>query len=135
MEKIMINAFNRILVTKYNWSLIIFTACAWVSAVMMPYYNKNFDMNSAILSNIILLSIGSMIMCMVGRNPRLKTVGLLAVISFIFSLLAMIFTKSTSLVFSAFGAYLLMPISLFLCFLILKNLWIELDAILANQIK
>jgi len=121
LEKTILNVVGKILVTPYNWSLVIMTILWWLCCFWFPYYNANFDMASTMEGYIITLSLVCIVVGMFPKEKRyfLTQFGILTQIVAIFALVSV---KSVNL--GSWGIWILIPCSMFCFLLLLKNIWL-----------
>jgi hypothetical protein len=134
LENKVYSVVSKILITPYNWSLILTTILLWAfeGAVFRYSANANFDMSVLVngyIGNISLLAIAIGFLSSIERHKILINLGF---ISYLLSLFAIVMSK-TLFAQGWFGTLVVTPLSMF-CFLILiKNIWILRTDVEANQ--
>ena len=125
IENKICSIIGRLLITRYNWSLVLTTILIWVfgGAIFGYSANANFDM-SVLLNEYTkvfsLFAIGVGFFFSLRRSYFLVGLG---IGSYLISLASQIMSK-TLVLNGAFGALALKPLSIFCLMLILKNMWI-----------
>lgn len=122
MERKIVNFIGKVLVTKYNISLIIMTILWWVFGCYLPYYNTNFDMISTVANYVFILSSVSILIGSINCGNHYKHLVKLGVLSVL--LIIFISSASKSVLTSYMCKVGVKPIGMFSFFLLLKNLWL-----------
>ena len=132
MERKVINLIGEVLITPYNFSLVMMTALWWILCYYSPYNGTgNFDMivtmtNYVIYLNLIAIAVGLSI-----ASNHCKYLARLGAVGFALSILALAATKSY--VAHRFGAFIATPASQFCFLLLLKNIWISSSGSIDSQ--
>lgn len=123
VESIICIGLGRVMITPYNWSLVVLTVLIWGFSNLLTYSaNANFDMTIAIneyAKYISFISIG-VGLYFSGKRPH-HLVGL-GVANYLLSLITLIMSK-VFFMNGFVGIFLLNPMSIFCLMLILKNIW------------
>lgn len=132
-ERSIVDLLGRVIVTKYNISLLIITALWWICGSYLPYYNNNFDMHSTVSSYMMYVSILSIIVGLLRGDENCQHLVKLGVVSVI---LVVLTSSTIKAVYTAyFGRICLMPISMFCFLLLLKSLWLAANFKEAIQLE
>ena len=110
---------NKILVTPYNWSLLVITALWWLPVCCYGFWNTNFDMVSTITNYIMLLSVVCIAIGLLADKPQLFVLARLGVLTQLATMLVIVIAKSV--VTSGIGHFVI-PICMFGWLLLLKNI-------------
>ena len=121
---------DSMLVTKYNWSLLLLSLITWSVIAYFGYYNTNFDIMSSAANYIIATSLISILIGFVQRIERSRIIVLMkiAITTLFVAFLGLISVKSIEPMFNNLGCFLLLPLGIFGFFLLLKNLWLLSDS-------
>ena len=115
--------FSRFLSFPYNLGLIFVTIIWWTFSFFFSYYNTNFDMLSSVCSGILMISIASIIIGIFQeKSKHLGRLGVVTSLAAIFSL-----SLGKSVITSSYAIYSIVPITMFLCLILLKNIWLSLN--------
>lgn len=126
LEVKIVTNLTRVLVTPYNWSLLLITAVIFY-LYALPYYNNNYDMPSTFANYLILFSGGSLIAKYL-RQVRSNTqdlVGEYAVLSLILSIATLLLIKTT--LFYNIASITLVPVNILVFLLLLKNIFLSIQ--------
>jgi hypothetical protein len=124
-ERKIVDLIGKVLVTKYNFSLVIITALWWMFACVFQYYNTNFDplvLSGNYIMYLSLISISLGLTIDGSRYKHLAKLGVLSAILVVFTLSA-----SKSVPAALLGEMWLVPISMFTFLLLLKNIWLAVS--------
>lgn len=124
-EHKIVDLIGKVLVTKYNFSLVIITALWWMFACVFQYYNTNFDplvLSGNYIMYLSLISISLGLTIDGSHYKHLAKLGVLSAILVVFTLSA---SKSVST--ALLGEMWLVPISMFCFLLLLKNIWLAVS--------
>ena len=121
-EHKIVDLIGRVLVTKYNFSLVIITVLWWMFACLFQYYNTNFDMLSTAGNYIMYLSLISISVGLTSNGNHYKHLAKLGVLSAILVVFTLSASKSVST--ALLSEMWLVPISMFCFLLLLKNIWL-----------
>ena len=121
-DKIII-LIGRVLMTPYNFSLIIMTVLWWHLCYYSPYSsNGNFDMTVTMSNYLIYLNLLVIAVSVNSNGQAQKHLTRLGVVGLMLSILALATIKS--FVAHSFGALIITPLSQFCGLLVLKNMWL-----------
>lgn len=126
LEVKIVTNLTRVLVTPYNWSLLLITAVIFY-LYALPYYNNNYDMPSTFSNYLILFSGGSLIARYLkyDSNNTQDLVGEYAVLSLILSIATLLLIKTTLLYNIA--SITLVPVNILVFLLLLKNIFLSIQ--------
>lgn len=126
LEVKIVTNLTRVLVTPYNWSLLLITAVIFY-LYALPYYNNNYDMPSTFANYLILFSGGSLIAKYLrqDRDNNKDLVGEYAVLSLILSIATLLLIKTTLLYNIA--SITLVPVNILVFLLLLKNIFLSIQ--------
>jgi hypothetical protein len=118
-------ALGRVLMTRYNWSLILIAILIWsFGGSLFPYSgNANFDMLSSMNEYFRYMSVFSIAVGLFFATQRAHILVGLGIANYLLGLASIMMSK-VLLLNGLSGVFLLHPLNIFCFLLILKNIWI-----------
>lgn len=124
-KQIITTIVNNILVTKYNWSLILIAALIWY-LFLSPFYNSNFDLPSSIFNYLIFFSGATFLTCFIkAENNKSKHNATrdYSILVFLGSIIVLMMQKNFYL--SQNVSITLLPLDILGFLMLIKNIYIE----------
>ena len=116
---------GRVLMTRYNWSLILIAMLMWVFGGMLFLYsaNANFDMAATVNEYLKSMSMFAIAVGLFFSTKRAHILVGLGITNYLLSVGSIVMIK-TFFLQSFLGAFFFYPLNIFCFLLILKNMWI-----------
>ena len=123
LNSLVINAFNKFLNTRYNWSLMLLAFLIWaLGGALLPYSaNSNFDMtvtSQEYVRYVCLLGIFVGLM----KEEVNKNIIRFGVMGYILSWVALVTSKSL-LMQGMIGVLIFIPLSIFCALVLIRTMW------------